>query len=302
MFCVLVTLFWIAHASTSVSARRSSTPTLSMTRIVRPPAFPREIIVGRSRCGDVTWLLTTGLELINVGPTTPAAAARKVSGLAREDRPWGLACLEDRSLWALANPTTLVRLTTDGRTQERIPLTLPRASLFGVGDRVLFQQLPVAIGTEALMTSPPRQPAAARAWPGLLQRARASRAEEVARNLATCGLGAAGHLPCWFADETRIAVSDGRATRTIDARGLASRRPIAAIHDVALTPHGMWLLTRDRELGRPAATVLLFADGLSGATSVMDLEPAARIVLAASDASCLILTVHDEFAEVSVAR
>ena len=301
-FFVTAALASTAHSSGLLRTGAVSPPAISVTRTVRPTAFPREVIVGRARCGDVTWLLTAALDLIDVATETTAVAVRKVTGLARDDRPWGLACLDDRSVWTLANPRTLVRLTGDGRAHERISLTLPRAALFAAGDRVLFQQLPIVIGTDALMTSPPLDPAAARAWPGLVQRARASRAEEVLHNLVDCGLAVAGSLPCWFADELRIVVSNGRVTRTVDAGRLASRRTIAAIHDVALAPHGLWLLARDRETSRLAAAVLLFADDVSGAASVVDLTPAARLLLAASDTHCLLLTSDGQFAEVRVTR
>ena len=301
-FFVTAALASTAHSSGLLRTGAVSPPAISVTRTLRPSAFPHEIIVGRSRCGEVTWLLTAALDLIDVATESTAVTARKVTGLARDDRPWGLACLDDRSVWTLANPRALVRLAGDGQAHERIPLILPRAALFAAGDRVLFQQLPIVIGTDALVTSPPRDPAAARAWPGLVQRARASRAEEVLHNLVDCGLAVAGSLPCWFADELRIVVSNGRVTRTVDAGRLASRRTIAAIHDVALAPHGLWLLARDREASGAAAAVLLFADDLSGAASVVDLKPAARLLLAASDTNCLLLTTDGQFAEVRVTR
>jgi hypothetical protein len=305
----LAALSSIAPPSTvqAVAASRPATAAAAVAvgRTVRPPVFPDAVIVGRSRCGDETWLLTAGLDLIDVVTSTAAVTARKLSGLATDDRPWGLACLDDHSLWTLANPRTLVRVTgTDGQVRERVALSRPRAALFAAGDRLLFQQLPVAPGTEALMTGAPQDPAAARVWPGFIQRARSSRQDEITGNLVNCGLGAAGSLPCWFVDDTRVVVSNGRADRTIDTTRLVPRLAPGTIHDVALTPDGFWLVGRHRDpaADRPVGTFLVYGAAGSGVRAELDLNPAARLVLAATDTRCFLLTADNTFVEVDVTQ
>ncbi len=275
---------------------------LSVKRVLRPGTIPRDVIVGRSRCRDVTWLLTDSFDLVEISTATTAVTPRRVHGFAAGDRPWGLACLDDGSVWALANPRTLVQLT-GGRVSERIALALPRTALFGAGDRVLFQQLPVVATTAALMTSPPKDPAALRSWPGLVARRRPSRDEEVVDNLVNCGIGADETLPCWFIDERQIVASNGGTARTIDA-GRLLPPATTAIHDVALTRHGLWILGRGTgaDTGRLSGTSLNLVDEASGAHVALNLTPAARLLLAASETSCLLLTVDETIMEVAVDR
>ena len=308
---ILVLLSWPLVLAHAVHAATPSQPILHVTRSVRPGNIPGDIIVGRSRCRDETWLLTSGPDLITVSTGRATVTAHRVSGLAREDNPWGLACLQDGTVWTLATPWTLVRLDGgDARALERIALTLPRVALFAAADRLLFQQTPFVAATAALVTSPPREPAAVRNWPGLVQRQRAwygpdMARKAVARNLVNCGIGNGDEVPCWFVDDARVVISNGRSARTIDAKPpLGWGRIAASLHDAALSAHVLWfaLSGEDPNNGRVAGGTLVFVDQSSSERQSLDLRPAARLLLASTDTTCTLLTVDGTLMEVSLAR
>ena len=288
-----------------IGATTASAGDLTVTRLTPLLQMSASVIVGRARCGASTWLLTERLELVEVRTTATTAVMRKVLGLMGDDRPWGLACVIDGTLWTLATPRALVRIAADGRVAERIMLSLQRFALFGAGDRVLFQQLPIAASAVALAASPPRQPAAIRSWPGLIERRAATRERELAQNMVNCGIGFAATVPCWFIDDLTVTVSDGRAVRTIDVGlpgVLGSAEP--SIRDVALASHSVWLLAdgRDPDRGNRAGITLLFQHEQTRVRARLDLKPTARVLLAASDTSCVLLTTDGALMEVTVKR
>jgi len=291
----LIVLASVAAAALFVCRMGAATPVLAIGRIEHTGTVPAGLIVGRAHVRDRTWLLTDRLVLIDIAEPRASVAVHPIVGLAREDRPWGLAALEEGTLWTLAAARSLVRLDAEGRAHERIPVALPRVALFGAGNRVLFQQLPVGPGTSALLSAPPRRPSLVQTWPGLIQRARASRELEVAQNLVSCGIGVDGWLPCWFAEDALIAVSDGREVRRIDG--------VRPLHDVALAAHSTWLLVagRDSNGGSLVGTTLLFRDDRSNARAALELKPAARLVLSATDDGCRLLTVEGSLMQVTVA-
>jgi len=174
----------------------------------------------------------------------------------------------------------------------------------------LFQQAPFVAATAALVTSPPREPAAVREWPGLVQRERAWHApdmarKEVARNLVNCGTGNGDEVPCWFVDDSTIVVSNGQSARTIDAKpppGVG--RTAASIHDAALSAHALWFaLSRgDSGDGQPAGATLVFVGQSLSERTALDLRPPARVLLAATDTTCTLLTRDGTLMEVSLTR
>ena len=174
-------------------------------------------IVGRAACGS-TWLLDESRQLVEVLPASGRIASRAVQGFAPGAQPWGLACLSDGSLWTLESPRVLARLSAAASVAERVALGLPRVALFASGDRLIFQQMPLVARAPVLASGPPRQPFQVRPWAGLDGRAAASREDELKHNIVSCGLPAGAWLPCWFADESRISVSDGTVARWIARR------------------------------------------------------------------------------------
>lgn len=265
---------------------------------------PDSVIVGRADCADVVWLLNEDHQLVGIDVKTRETTLRQLRGLRASDRPWGLACVAAGALWTLADPRALARIGFDGRMEERVTLQVPRIALFAAGDRLLFEPLPPVAGVAVLATSPPRRPLDVRLWPGLLARNAADPGRLLTDNLVNCGLAREDSIPCWFPDDTRVTISDGLG---FERRSFPSLRGpdvavTAPIRDVAFrTRQRVWLLAtaRERLRGRLVGgqLVLAVADGREIAR--LTLNPPARLILAATDRTCLLLTVDGDLQEIS---
>ena len=274
-----------------------------LTKPSRP--LPDGLIVGRAVCGETAWLLTDTLHLVEVSTTRRRVVVHDVRGLDAEDRPWGLACLTDASLWTLSSPRSLARLGQNGQVVERIDLPSPRIALFAWRDRLLFQQLPMVVAAPALATSPPRQPSEGRRWPGLLGVPAPSRDDQLSENLVNCGIPAGLTVPCWFAGERRVSLSDGASARSQSFPFLTSSgvEQTAPIWDLALAGSDrLWLLAgvKNPVTGGRAGGRLIRTDRRGARPEPLDLKPLARVILSATDTSCWLLTVEGQFMEVSV--
>ncbi|MBI3493710.1 MAG: hypothetical protein HY047_18330 [Acidobacteria bacterium] len=278
---------------------------LKAADLTKPGVVPDALIVGRATCGAGSWLLTETPALIEIKVGAWTIAAHPIRGLKSEEKVWGLACLSDGSLWTLASPRTVARLEPTGQIVERIEIHLPRIALFAAGDRLLFEQLPMAPGAASLATSPPRQPQSVHAWPGLVGRSARSREEQLTRNLVNCGISFSGSVPCWFADERQFVVSDGSAIRRIDFAPLGSANvdPVAPIWDVAMVDADrFWLLaSAPRGLPTRSGGRLYWSPGRARYTMI-DLAPLARLVITATASQCVLLTTQGGFMEVRVTR
>jgi len=263
-------------------------------------AIPRSLIVGRASCGTSAWLLTEDAELIEIPQQAAKTMVRAVTGLLPRDRVWGLACLSDGSLWTLADPRAQARLDRDGRVQERVATALPKVALFGAGDALLFQQLPMTARATALFASPPRRPEAVHPWPGLAGRPADTREHQIARNLVNCGVGFDGNVPCWFAGDRRFAISDGRVARTVAPPTLQdqARQSEAPIWDVALAGSHYWLIAGEQTSTGPAGARLLRVHERTGAYLSLPLDVPARVIVSATDTRCRLLNVNGELIEV----
>lgn len=290
---ILVALFATSASGTSAATLRART-------LPGGTKAPAAVIVGRAQCGQRTWLLTDTSELVEVSPD--GVTVHPVRGLAGGDDPWGLACVTSGALWTIAAPRALARLGPDGRVLERVALRLPRVALFGVGDALLFEQLPTVPGAPVLTTSPPARPLETRSWIGLVSRRGASREEELMRSFVNCGLGRGGLVPCWFADEPRITLSDGADARSLTISFPPSVDSHYPIWDVALAgPDRAWVLLAalDAATGRRAGGRLSVVDDRGAEQEHLDLRPAARLILSATPARCLLLNVDGNLTEVS---
>jgi hypothetical protein len=231
----------------------------------------------------------------------PAVRVRPVSGLLSSDRPWGLACLAD-SLWTTASPRELIRLDRDGHLRQRTVLKVPLVALFNAGDRLLFQQVTPAMGGPLLSTGSPDDSASLRPFAGLAYRQNVSREAELTLNILNCGLGDGAVVPCWFPDQPDVSLSDGvRAVQTSLRRWLApNSSAVTPLWDVALAGGHMWVLVaRPDGAGRRAGGGwLLYSAQSAEASDSLRLPEAARIIVSASDRSCLLLTEAGSLVEV----
>ncbi|MGE5246379.1 MAG: hypothetical protein ACM3SQ_19310 [Betaproteobacteria bacterium] len=265
---------------------------------------PATLIVGRASCGASTFLLTDSLDLVETSPDALQMSVRQVRGFQTGERPWGLACLADGSLWTMADPDDLAELGRDGRIAARVAVPQPRMALFGLADRLLYQELPLRIGAPALTTGRPRRPRDRVPWPGLVNRKAGSREDELTRNLVTCGLPYAGAIPCWFADDDRMLVSNGSEARRIDLQSLRSAfaDPLVPIWDVALVRDGAWVLVTSirPEGGHRVAGRLLRLDARYQVRAALDVTPSARLLVGATENRCVLLASDGRLMEVMV--
>lgn len=277
---------------------------LEVSRIAPAGTVTDALIVGRAACADSTWLLTDKDELIAIAHSGATVVARAVRGLLPADKVWGLSCLSDGTLWTMASPRGLARIDQTGRVQERVAVQLPRIALFSAADRLLFQQLPTAPGVEALATSPPHAWYAVQPWPGLLGRAAKTREDQLTRNLINCGIALTDEIPCWFADDPQVTISDGRSVRRMTVPWPRTM-PVdkeAPIWDVALVPSGsVWVLANIAgSRNRRAGGRLFFTGERTNDRLSLDLIPPARVIVAATASRCVLLATDGSLLEVLV--
>jgi len=276
---------------------------LVVTQTIPPRRIAEGVIIGRAACQSRTWLLTDARVLTSLSTSGDLVSSVPVAGLRADDRPWGLACLGDGSLWTLARPRALARLGDDGHVMERIDLPLPRVSLYGAGDRLLFQSLPIVAGQNALQTAAPRLPAVPRPWRGLTNRGGASAEHQIARNLVVCGMGDGRQTPCWFVGASRMSVADDVRERTVALESEIARAaadPEAPLHDAAVVGDATWVVFGGRQLPalRLAGARILHRSRADTSWSAIDLSPPARLIVSASPTSCVLLRTDGSVVEV----
>jgi hypothetical protein len=274
-------------------------------RVLPGPRFPMSTaIVGRASCGNDAYLLTRAGEFIHVSDgRTPSLEMHVVRELATKPDLWGLACLSDGSVWTLETGHSLARLTRDGHVSLRLDLQLPWIAVFGAGERLLFQALPVVVNKPVLSTALPASLDAVRSWPGLDGRAGQGSTPSVTRNLLRCGIPASGWHPCWFVDDRAIAISDGVTTRVVavpegERASLDGEMPV---WDVGIGSESrLWILASSPPFnGRRRLANKLLLVQRDGRVARVQLPRAARLLLFAAAARCLLLLESGELAEVS---
>lgn len=287
-----------------ITAFGGSAAALDLRPLSRSAVIPEAIIVGRAVCGGTTWLLTEQPQLLRVVIATRVVTRYSIQGFLPDDKTWGLACLEDRSLWTLATPHALARLSPEGRVLERQTFRFPRLALFGAGQRLLIQQLPTVAASPVLATVSPRRPDDVRPWPGLLGRAGTPREQQLESNLVNCGIATGAAVPCWFVNEGKISVSDGGPARVrpIPALRSSALDQSAPIWDVALLANGrLWVLATitDPKTGKRSGGRLILVNDRSIEGARIDLSPPARLILSATESGVLLVGARGELMEVT---
>lgn len=266
------------------------------------PRLPTEApIVGRATCGDTTRLLTNTLQLAEISIERRRVSVRPTVGVSAKDRVWGLACLTDGSMWTLESAHSLVQLTAAGTVLRRMPIRLPWLSLFAVGDRFIVQQLPTIVASPVLKGASSTNVTRMQPWIGLVGRPATSTSTLPAQNLVNCGIASNSALPCWFADERRIVISNGAAATTMSVPAAPSIDAQLPIWDAAVTDTGrLWVLaTSPRSAnGRRAAGTLLQFDRSGLVRARIDLPVAARLIVSAAESRSVLLLSTGELSQV----
>lgn len=190
---------WSAVCRAIVSASREGAE-LGNRQIV----LAGHTIVGRAAGFESILLLTDEPALVTVDARSLHATRRVLADVPDPERIWGLARLDDGTIWTLLDRKLLAQLTPEGRVARRIALDQPHLGLFGLGRELVYQLLPSPGQTSALTAGPPgtseRRPIG-----GLsLRESDDRRAEVWVRNLVYCGLSRGSALPCWFTDQAVI--------------------------------------------------------------------------------------------------
>lgn len=298
---MLQLLLALSVAATHMPGRAAAAALESRT-VTGPGLVSDALIVGRAACGATAWLITDARQLVEISVAARAVTTYDIHGLRSDDRPWGLACTADGTLWSLASPHAVARLSRDGRVVERIECERPLVALFASRHRLVFQQLPVTIGAPLLMWSATKALSDARVWPGLIGRPGSAKTEPVQANLITCGIGFDGKLPCWFPDQATITLSDTTtiAVHPVPLGGPGVDRTLP-VWDVALaSPADLWiLLTAERSFNGRRTGVRLVRDSRRGLPRrQIELGSPARLILSATETTCVLLGARGELMEV----
>jgi hypothetical protein len=270
------------------------------------PLAGADVITGRAQCGASTWLLTDAPALVEVRVAERSVVSKNVRGLARDEHPWGLACVGVGELWTLVDHRTLARLSTSAEVTLRTKLRQPLLNVFGLGDKLVLQRQPGPAGSPLLAAARPVDVNRAEPWPGPVAARQSSSKLDVPSALVACGLAYQALLPCWISNQTRIIVSDGTRVRTssVQPRFMTSTAvdPSVPLWDVAVAPSSVvWILTsavageERRRVGARLTRSNFRGDDLGA----VDLVPRARVILSAAEQRAVVLTTAGTLVEVS---
>jgi hypothetical protein len=277
------------------------------------PVIGSEVIRGREENGDHVILLAGESTMVRVD-LLRRQSTRVAIGVAPGEACWGLARLQDGSLWTLKARNAVIRVEEDGRVSQVVPLSEPHVGLFGSGDRLIYQRAISTPPGAALRAGPPG--AADAVWSGMTTRlfSRIGRPQMAALNMVACGGSARAERPCWFPDEPAVSlIAPDGDTRRISLAGLAvvapevllaAENPARPVRDAYLDRRGrLWVLSSG--VAPPGAAEvpggwILARYGLDGtADGHVRLAAAARLILRAEDGRALVLAGSGHVSEVT---
>jgi hypothetical protein len=277
------------------------------------PVVGTELISGRVAEGDGQWLLVGGADLVHVDLAN-RRARRATIKVAAGERCWGLARLQDGSLWTLKGRNAVVQLDPDGGVVREEILPEAHFGLFGAGDRLIYQLASFTPPGPALRAGVPGDRNTV-PWSEMMTRTfdRMARASAVALNMVGCGGSALKDRPCWFPDEAAISLinADG-ATRRVELAGLTvvapeilltSENPPRPVRDAYLDRDGnLWVLSSGvspaGETDRPGGWILARYGPHGEPLGVRRLGEPVRLILRAEPGRALLLTGAGMVAEV----
>src|SRR5713101_6032350 len=180
------------------------------------PVVENEVIAGRADDEEGVWLLVGGAAIVHVD-LGAHRVRRAAINLGPGEHCWGLARLQDGSLWTLRGRRAVIQIDPDGVVTRDAPLAEPHLGLFGAADRLVYQQASVTPPGPALRAGVPGD-ANSVPWSEMTTRtfSTMAHASAVALNMVACGGSARAERPCWFPDETAVSLIDARgATRRV---------------------------------------------------------------------------------------
>jgi hypothetical protein len=219
------------------------------------PVMTREVIGGRAVDGrGRVWLLANGQAIVGIDLRVGIASRTEIS------RPsgktcWGLARLDEGSLWTLFGRSTLAEVGADGHIAREIALQEPHFGLYARGDRLVYQPARLVPSGDLLFAGVPGNPHPER-WSAIEPRSfpAMARASAAALNMVVCGATRTTEQPCWFPDDASIAlIGPAGETRRVALSGLTrvapevlltSDNPARPLRDVFVEESGtIWVLS-----------------------------------------------------------
>jgi hypothetical protein len=217
------------------------------------PVISSDAIRGRQDDGEAVVLLVSAT-IVRVD-LERRRVTQVAIGVTAGTTCWGLAKLDDGSLWSLRGRNAVIRIEPDGRVSRELPLAESYAGLFAAGNRLLYQKAmsipPAAALSVALPGEEIRQP-----WSGMTTRVfpGIARAQVAALNMVACGSSEHAERPCWFPDEAAVSLIRPRGeTRRLVLAGLAevapevllaAENPPRPVRDVFVDRRGrIWVLS-----------------------------------------------------------
>lgn len=278
------------------------------------PIVGNEVIAGRANDEDGVWLLAGGTDLVHADLTTHRVR-RVAIRLGPGERCWGLARLQDGSLWTLKGRHAVIQIDAEGAIVRETPLSEPHLGLFGAGERLVYQQANFTPPGPALIAAVPGVPGT-KTWSDMTTRTfdRIARASAVALNMVGCGGSAGNERPCWFPDEAAVSLIDaGGATRRLALAGLdvvppeillTAENPPRPVRDAYVDREGrVWVLSTGTPpaggLDLPGGWILARYGSRGEPGGVRRLAESARLIVRAVAGRALLLTGAGMVAEVT---
>lgn len=233
----------------------ASDPQIAVVRSLFGPVISGDVIGGRADDGrERVWMLAGGDAIVAVD-LHAGVASRTPIARPSHDSCWGLARLDDGSLWTLVGRDTLTQIDAGGRISRAIVLAEAHFGLYARGNRLVYQPARFGQSGRLLFAGVPGDPRPA-PWSGIEARSfpGMARASVAALNMVACGATRTTEQPCWFPDDTSVALVDpqGRTrhvalpglTRIAPAVLLASDKPSRPLRDVFVESTGrIWVLS-----------------------------------------------------------
>lgn len=279
----------------------SSDPEVALVLPLFGPAISREVIGGRSDDAERrVWLLAAGEAIVQVD-LKAGLVSRTPIAVPRGESCWGLARLDDGSLWTLRGRSTLAQIAPDGRIMREIVLAEPHFGLYARGARLVYQPARFISSGGLLFAGVPGDAHPA-GWSALEPREfpALARASAAALNMVACGPTRTTEQPCWFPDDTSVAlIGPAGETRHLALSGLTrvapevlltSDNPPKPLRDVFVEETGtIWVLST----GTPSSGA---GGDEPGGWLLAEYAPAGVLVRMRrlSEAVRLILDVHRE--------
>jgi hypothetical protein len=277
------------------------------------PIVGNEVIAGRADDEEGVWLLVGGEALVHVN--LASRAVRRVNlKLPAGEHCWGLARLQDGTLWTLRGRRAVIQIDAEGAIVRDMPLSESHLGLFGVADRLVYQTAAFTPPGPALRAGAPGA-AATTPWSDMTTRTfdRINRASAVALNLVGCGGTSGQEHPCWFPDEAAVSlIRTAGGTRRLALAGLdvvapeillTAENPPRPVRDAYVDGDGhIWVLSSGTPppgaVEQPGGWILARYGSRGEPMDLRRLAESARLILRAGVGRAVLLTGAGMVAEV----